>query len=56
MVIAPSGKVTKCEVVSSDLENPALERKIVLKVKRIDFGAADVEVWEDDYPFNFIPS
>ena len=56
LVIQPSGEVTKCEVVSSELEDPALERKIVLKIKRINFGAMDVEVWDDTYPVSFIPS
>lgn len=56
LVISPTGAVTKCEVVSSELEDAALERKIVLKVKRINFGAADVEVWDDTYPIDFIPS
>lgn len=56
LVIQPSGQVSKCEVVSSELEDPALERKIVLKIKRINFGAMDVEVWDDTYPITFIPS
>ena len=56
LVISPSGDVTRCEVVSSELGNAALERKITLKVKRINFGAADVEVWDDTYPIDFIPS
>lgn len=56
LVIQPSGEVTKCEVVSSELGDSALERKIVLKVKRINFGAMDVEVWDNTYPIDFIPS
>ena len=27
-----------------------------LKVKRINFGAMDVGVWQDTYPISFIPS
>ncbi|MBA57270.1 MAG: energy transducer TonB [Pseudomonadales bacterium] len=56
MVIQPDGTVTKCEVVSSELNDPDLERKIVLKIKRINFGAMDVDVWKDTYPISFIPS
>ncbi|MDX1694762.1 MAG: AgmX/PglI C-terminal domain-containing protein [Ketobacteraceae bacterium] len=56
LVIQPSGEVTKAEVVSSELGDEDLERKIVLKVRRIDFGAMDVEVWDDTYPIDFIPS
>lgn len=54
--IQPDGRVTKCTVVSSELNDPALERKIVLKVKRMNFGSKNVEVWNDTYPINFIPS
>ena len=56
LVIQPSGEVTKCEVESSELGDSSLERKIVLKVKRINFGAKHVEVWDDTYPIDFIPS
>ena len=54
--IQPNGTVTKCEVVSSELGDASLERKIVLKVKRINFGAMPVDVWRDTYPISFIPS
>src|SRR5690606_14608833 len=43
--IQPNGAVSKCEVVSSELKDPDLERKIVLKIKQINFGKMDVEVW-----------
>lgn len=56
LVIQPSGEVSKVEVVSSELEDENLERKIVLKIRRINFGALDVEVWDDTYPINFVPS
>ena len=41
--IAPSGEVTACRVVSSELNDPELERKIVARVKLIRFAAKDVE-------------
>ena len=41
--IAPSGDVTACRVVSSELNDPELERKIVARVKLIRFAARDVE-------------
>ncbi len=56
MEIQPNGSVTKCEVVSSDLKDPDLERKIVVKIKQFNFGKMDVEVWRDTYPISFIPS
>ncbi|MDY6918773.1 MAG: AgmX/PglI C-terminal domain-containing protein [Pseudomonadota bacterium] len=54
--IQPNGEVTRCEVVSSELNDPDLERKIVLRVQRINFGDKNVEVWRDTYPISFIPS
>lgn len=56
LTIQPDGRVSQCSVVSSELDDPSLERKIVLKVKRINFGSRNVEVWNDTYPINFIPS
>ena len=56
MEIQPNGSVTKCEVVSSELKDPDLERKIITKVKSINFGKMDVDVWRDTYPISFIPS
>ena len=37
--VAPSGEVTACRVVSSELDDPELERKIVARVKLIRFAA-----------------
>jgi len=56
LVIQPDGTVSKCDVVSSELKDPDLERKIVLKIKQINFGAMNVETWNDTYPISFIPS
>jgi len=56
MEIQPDGTVTKCDVVSSELNDADLERKIVLKIKRINFGSMAVGVWNDTYPISFIPS
>lgn len=56
LVIAPDGSVTKCEVVSSEIADDDLVRKIVARVKTFDFGADDVEVWDDTYEVNLVPS
>ncbi len=56
ITIAPSGKVTECKVVSSELNNPALERKLVSRVKMLNFGARDVETLIVTYPIDFLPS
>lgn len=56
LTIDPSGKVTSCEVASSDLNNPELEAKIVSLVKGFNFGADEVEAWKGTYPVNFYPN
>lgn len=56
ITIDPSGRVTECKVVSSELNSPALERKLVSRVKLLNFGARDVEVLVVTYPIDFLPS
>ena len=55
LTIAPSGKVTSCRIVSSELGNPELERKLVQRVKIINFGAEDVPDFTFNYPIDFFP-
>jgi len=54
--IAPSGVVTECHVVSSELNDPELERKIVARVKLFQFQARDVATMTTTKPIEFIPS
>ena len=56
LVIAPDGSVTLCEIVSSDLENSAMERKLIARIKLINFGSNSVGTWDSTYPITFIPS
>ncbi len=56
LTIAPSGAITDCEVVSSELRDPDLERKVVARVKLINFGAKDVSPITINYPIFFAPS
>jgi protein TonB len=53
--IAPSGEVTACRVVSSELNDPELERRIVARVKQIRFTARDVEAITTTKPIEFFP-
>lgn len=55
ITIAPSGKVTNASIVSSQLGNPALENKIIQRVKLINFGAEDVPSYTFNYPIDFYP-
>jgi TonB family protein len=54
--IAPSGEVTECHVVSSELKDPELERKIVARVKLFRFEAKDVASITTTKPIEFVPT
>jgi len=54
--IAPSGEVTMCRVVSSDLHDPELEQKIVARVRLFRFQAKDVEPVTTTKPIDFFPA
>jgi protein TonB len=54
--IAPSGEITACRVVSSELNDPELEKKIVARVRLIRFKPADVEPLTVSKPIDFFPA
>ena len=54
--IDASGAVTDCRVLSSDLKNDDLERKLVARIRQFDFGAKDVEPMVVSWPVDFLPS
>jgi TonB family protein len=56
LTIAPSGKITKIELVSSELEDATLERKLVQRIKMFDFGAKQVDAVTLTYPIDFLPA
>ncbi|MEJ2171951.1 MAG: TonB family protein [Woeseiaceae bacterium] len=56
LTIAPSGEVTFCEVVSSELGDDDLERKLVQRVKLFRFEAKDVEPITTTKPIDFFPA
>ncbi len=56
LTIAPDGRVTKCRVVSSELNDEALERKLVSRIKLFKFAAKDVDTAIVSYPIDFLPS
>ncbi|WP_111656921.1 TonB family protein [Isoalcanivorax indicus] len=53
--IAPDGSVSDASIRSSELNDAELERRILLVVRNMDFGALPVETWKGDYPLNFFP-
>jgi periplasmic protein TonB len=56
ITISPDGAVTNCSVVSSELNDPDLERKLVARVKLFRFEARDVEAITTTKPIDFFPA
>jgi len=56
LTIAPSGKVTRCVLVSSELQDPVLSKKISQRVKLFNFEAKDVSEVTITYPIEFLPA
>jgi TonB family protein len=56
LTIAPNGKVVKCRILSSELNDPNLEGKLVSRIKLFRFAAKDVEQITVTYPIDFLPS
>jgi len=54
--IAPNGEVTMCRVVSSELKDPELERKIIALVRLFRFDAKDVDSITTTKPIDFFPA
>jgi TonB family protein len=56
VTIAPSGEVTACQVVSSELNDPELERKLVARVRMFRFENRDVATITTTKPIEFFPA
>lgn len=56
LTIAPSGQVIDCQILSTELRAPELERKLLARIKQFDFGAKAVDVMVVTYPIDFLPS
>ncbi|MDH5446485.1 MAG: AgmX/PglI C-terminal domain-containing protein [Gammaproteobacteria bacterium] len=56
ITILPTGVVSKIEVRSSELNAPSLEKRIIARIKRFNFGARGVEKVTVTYPIEFLPS
>ena len=54
--IAPNGEVTMCRVVSSELKDPDLERKIIALVRLFRFDPKDVDAITTTKPIDFFPA
>lgn len=56
LTIAPSGKVTRCILVSSELHDGVVSQKISQRVKLFNFEAKDVNEVTITYPIEFLPA
>src|SRR5688572_22674984 len=57
LTIAPDGRVTFCEIVSSELNDPELERGLVQRVLQFQFEVRDdVEAITTTKPIDFFPA
>jgi TonB family protein len=54
--IAPSGSVLDCRIVSSELKSPALEAKLLARIRQFEFSAKDVDEMVVTWPVDFLPS
>jgi len=55
MVIEPSGKISDIQLVSSELNDLSLEKKLLARIRMILFGAEDVIRTTLNYSFDFLP-
>jgi len=56
ITILPSGKVSRVRIISSELNDAKLERRLVARIKQFKFGAREVETVTVTYPIEFLPS
>ena len=56
LTIAPSGEVTDVRIVSTELNDPELERKLVARIRMFRFESKDVEAMTTTKPIEFFPA
>ena len=56
ITIAPNGQVTGVKILSSELGDEKLERKLVLSIKKFKFANSNVAEITLTYPIDFLPS
>ncbi len=56
ITITPDGRVSNCEIVSSELNDPDLEQRLVQRVMLFQFEARDVETVTLTKPIDFFPA
>lgn len=56
LTIAPWGEVTDCRIVSSELKDAELERKLIARIRMFRFADKDVEAMTTTKPIEFFPA
>lgn len=56
ITISAAGQVTAAKILSSELGDEKLERKLVLRIKKFKFAKANVAEITVTYPIDFLPS
>jgi protein TonB len=55
MVIDAAGAISELKLLSSELADAALTRKILARIRMIQFGGQDVITTRVNYSFDFLP-
>lgn len=55
IVIEPDGSVSDAQVISSELNDPDLEKRLLAAIRFIDFGSANVLQTTLNYSYDFLP-
>nr|WP_242521724.1 AgmX/PglI C-terminal domain-containing protein [Motiliproteus sp. SC1-56] len=56
LTIAPSGEVSAVTIRRSGLDDDALTRKLLARIRMFDFGARPVPPWQGTYTVTFSPA
>lgn len=56
LTIAPWGEVTDCRIVSTELKDSELERKLIARIRMFRFADRDVEAMTTTKPIEFFPA
>jgi protein TonB len=56
LVIQPDGSVSECRVVSTEMDDDEMVRKLVRRVQLFNFGTRAATVTRISYPVHFLPS
>jgi protein TonB len=56
LTIAPSGEVTDARILSTELNDAELERKLIARIRMFRFEARDVEAMTTTKPIDFFPA